>query len=69
MVPEDPFLITFLAVFAFILTLFTTDRDITLSLGPSSRVLISTCVLIHRDEKSNASVRAVLSILESLYSK
>ena len=38
-------------------------------LGPSSRVLISTCVLIHRDEKSNASVRAVLSILESLYSK
>ena len=38
-------------------------------LGPSSRVLISTCVLIHKDEKSNASVRAVLSILEDLYSK
>ena len=38
-------------------------------LGPSSRVLISTCVLIHRDEKSNANIRAVLSILEGLYSK
>ena len=38
-------------------------------LGPSSRVLISTCVLIHRDEKSSASVKAVLSILENLYSK
>ena len=38
-------------------------------LGPSSRVLISTCVLTHREEKSNKSVDAFISILQRLYSK
>ena len=38
-------------------------------LGPSSRVLISTCVLIHRSEKSNPRVKAMLSVLENIYSK
>ncbi|PZC44324.1 MAG: DNA-binding transcriptional regulator, LysR family [Chloroflexi bacterium] len=38
-------------------------------LGPTSRVLISTCVLTHREEKSNKSVNAFISILQDLYSK
>ena len=38
-------------------------------LGPSSRVLISNCVLVNRNEKSNPSVKVMLSVLEYLYSK
>ena len=37
-------------------------------MGPTSRMVISTCVLIHRSEKTDSTVKAFLSVLESFYS-